>query len=268
MLERAAQILAGGAVVAFTGAGVSAESGIPTFRDRGGVWDRYDPSLFGTWEGIAQAAMTRPDQLARFLSEIRRTFAAARPNAAHVALATLEGAGLVDGVITQNVDGLHQEAGSREVVEVHGSLRDRVCLVCGGEEQVPREELLESLDRAVAALRGAFIPSFASLLPRCGACGGPARPAFVAFGQAVRDFSRAESMARGCRAMLVVGTSGEVEPAAGLVRAAREAGARIVEVGPGPTWNPADLRLDGRAGRILPQLAARILEPHARPSRA
>jgi NAD-dependent SIR2 family protein deacetylase len=120
-VEEAAGVLAGGGVVAFTGAGISAESGIPTFRDPGGMWDRFDPSEFGTWDGLMALAMTRPDALASFLVELRRMFAAAAPGAAHTALAHLEAGGILDAVVTQNVDGLHQAAGSRRVVELHGS---------------------------------------------------------------------------------------------------------------------------------------------------
>jgi NAD-dependent deacetylase len=254
-LREAAALLSGGGVVAFTGAGISAESGIPTFRDPGGVWDRFDPQEFGTWEGLARLAVTRPDALASFLSEFRRTLAAARPGPAHRALVRLEDAGLLDAVVTQNVDGLHQDAGSRRVVELHGSFRRRTCLVCDRTEDVGREAFFEDLDRAVAGLRSAFVPGVPSLLPRCPACGGPARPDFVAFGQPVMGFPRAERLVRECRVLLVVGTSGEVFPAAELPDAARGGGAAVVEVGPEATLIRADHRLRGPAGEVLPSVA-------------
>src|SRR5207247_8093297 len=134
--------------------------------------DRFDPARFGTWEGVAAEAMSRPDALAEFLAALRTAFARARPNAAHGALAGLERAGLLTAVITQNVDGLHQEAGSLHVVEIHGSLHRRLCTVCGTDERSTRAEFLEGLDRAIGALRTAFVPSFASVLPRCHVCGG------------------------------------------------------------------------------------------------
>jgi NAD-dependent deacetylase len=268
-MEHAAEAIARGDVVAFTGAGISAESGIPTFRDPGGLWDRFDPERFGTWEGMAREAMTRPDALADFMAALRKAMAGARPNPAHRALADLEGAGLVSGVITQNVDGLHQEAGSGSVVEIHGSLLERMCLACGLMDRVDRSEFLEGLDHAIRALRTAFVPSFVSLLPRCRHCGSPTRPGTVAFGEPVRDFERADRLAAACRTMLVVGTSGEVEPAASLPRLAREAGALVVHVGPGPTWITADLELHGPAGSVLPELAARAAAHRdtARPGR-
>ena len=259
MIEEAAELLAGGRVVAFTGSGISAESGIPTFRDPGGVWERFDPSEFGTWDGLMDLAMRRPDALADFLAELRRTFAAASPGEAHHALASLEDAGIVDAVVTQNVDGLHQAAGSRRVVELHGSLARTVCLLCGGRDEVGREACLGGLDRAITGLRSAFVPSIAALLPRCWRCGGPARPDFVAFGDPVQDLGEAEDVVRGCRVLLVVGTSGEVYPAAELPDVASAAGATVIDVSAGPTDVRSDLRLRGRAGRIIPALADRLL---------
>jgi NAD-dependent deacetylase len=260
-LEQAASVLAPGSVVAFTGAGISAESGIPTFRDPGGIWDRFDPSEFGTWDGLGHLAMSRPDALAEFLRELRKVFALARPRPAHRALARLEEAGVLEGVITQNVDGLHQEAGSRTVVEVHGSFQRTVCLAYGHRDRISRERFLEDLDRSVTGLRTAFVPSLAALLPRCPVCGAPARPDFVAFGEAVQDFPRAEQMAAACRVLLVVGTSGEVFPAAALPEVARNHGAQIVEVAGGPSDIRADLRLEGRAGDVVPDLARAVLAP-------
>lgn len=253
-VEEAAVHLANGSVVAFTGAGISAESGIPTFRDPGGIWDRFDPTEFGTWDGLLRLAMSRPDALADFLSELGAAFRAARPGPAHVALARLEDAGVVEGVITQNVDGLHQEAGSSEVLEIHGSFTRTVCLLCGDRRDVSREEFIEGLDRAVTALRTAFIASLSSLLPHCESCGGPARPDFVAFGEGLQGFDRAERLATGCRTMLVVGTSGEVFPAAHLPETASHAGATVIEVATAPTFIRADLRLEGPAGEVLPPL--------------
>jgi NAD-dependent deacetylase len=258
VLDRAAAAIAGGGVVAFTGAGISAESGIPTFRDSGGLWDRFDPREYGSWQGVMELAMTKPDALVEFLLELRRAFGSARPAPGHAALATLEENGLLDAVITQNVDGLHQDAGSRRVVELHGSVRRQVCLVCGHRDRVTRQEFLEGLDRAITGLRSAFVSSLASLLPRCSRCAGPARSDFVAFGEEVRDFPEAESLAGKCRSMLVVGTSGEVYPAAELPVIALSAGAIVVEVAGGASDVRSDVRLSGRAGDILPALVDRV----------
>jgi NAD-dependent deacetylase len=252
--------MTGGGVVAFTGAGISAESGIPTFRDPGGLWERFDPSEFGTWEGLMRLAVSRPDDLAAFLSQLRRAIGGARPGPAHLALATLERAGIIEAVITQNVDGLHQDAGSGRVVEVHGSFRRVACMACGHRESFGRDRFLEDVDRAILGLRTSFVPSLAALLPRCSRCGGPARPDYVAFGQALQHFEEAEALARGCRVLLVVGTSGEVFPAATLPETASGAGAVVIQVAPGPTDIEADQRIEGLAGEVLPQLAARTVE--------
>jgi NAD-dependent deacetylase len=259
-VAEAGAVLARGGTVAFTGAGISAESGIPTFRDPGGLWDRFDPVVFGTWEGLGRLAMSRPDELAAFLSELGRTLASARPGPAHHALARLEQAGLLDAVITQNVDGLHQEAGNRRVIEVHGSFARTLCMICGDRQEVGREAFVHDLERAVVGLHSAFVASLASLLPRCSGCGGPARPDFVAFGEPVQNFDRAEALVRACRVLLVVGTSGEVLPAAGLPEAARQAGATVLEVGPGSTEVRSDLQVAGPAGSVLPTLVDAAME--------
>ena len=203
--------------------------------------------------------MSRPDALAEFLSELRRVFGAARPGPAHLALARLDEAGLVGAVITQNVDGLHQEAGNKHVVEIHGSFSRVACLACGHREAIGRKTFLENLDRAVVGLRAAFVSSLASILPRCSRCGGPARPDFVAFGEPLLDLVEAEGLARGARILLVVGTSGEVFPAATLPETASAAGAVVIEVGPGPTFLRPDLRVEGEAADVLPAIAAAAL---------
>lgn len=261
--DRAVRTLAGGGVVALTGAGISQEAGIPTFRDAHGLWARFDPLEFGTWPGLARLAERRPAALAEFLAALRRAFASARPGPAHATLARLESEGVVDAVITQNVDGLHQEAGSRRVVEIHGSFRRTVCLRCGHVDRIGREGLLELLDRAVVGLRSAFVAGLESVLPRCSRCEGPARPHFVAFGEVPHEMDRAERLAGGCRAMLVVGTSGEVLPAATLPDLVKEAGGVVVAVSPGPTAIRADVHIDGRAGEVLPRLAEAVLGARA-----
>jgi NAD-dependent deacetylase len=254
-IGEAARLMADGGVVVLTGAGMSEEAGIPTFRDPGGLWDRFDPSEFGTWQGLAGLATSRPDDLAEFLAALRRALAGARPGPGHVALARLEEAGLVEAVVTQNVDGLHQEARSRRVIEIHGSFLRHRCLRCGRTDTVTRDEVCEGLERAVVGLRQAFVPSFESILPRCSSCGGPARPDFVAFGETLRDFEEAERLATECRVLLAVGTSGEVFPAASLPETARSAGARVVVIAAGPTAVAADVVIQGKAGEVLPRLA-------------
>jgi NAD-dependent deacetylase len=254
--REAARAIVEGGVVAFTGAGISAESGIPTFRDRGGLWERFSPEAEGTWDGLLELAMTHPDRLADLLGRIRFAFARARPTRAHRALAEWERDGLLSAVVTQNVDGLHQDAGSAAVVELHGSLRRWRCVRCGAGVTVGRSELTAHLERMIRGLRSAFVPSLLALLPNCASCGAPVRPEVVAFGEGVQEFDRARRLVQECRTLLVVGTSGSVFPAAELPDLARAHGARVIRVDRARRAGRADqLHLRGGAERVLGDLS-------------
>jgi NAD-dependent deacetylase len=205
--------------VAFTGAGISAESGIPTFRDPGGVWERFEPGEFGTWDGLLRLAMSRPDALAEFLSELRTAFAAAHPGAAHQALARMESEGVVEGVITQNIDGLHQASGIPEaqVVELHGNATYAHCLRCGARYEI--DALRETFERD-----GEIHP--------CPACGGLIKTATVSFGQPMPQAAmlRAEVETLATDLCIVLGSSLVVYPAASFPEAAKRNGARLAIV--------------------------------------
>lgn len=215
-LARARRLLeAATRIVAFTGAGVSAESGIPTFRDAlDGLWARYDPAQLATEDGFR----ADPALVWRWYAERRARIAQARPNAAHAALAAAEAAGRAISVVTQNVDGLHRRAGSRDVLELHGSIVRAKCLAgCGlaadGWEQDGR------------------VP------PPCSRCGGPLRPDVVWFGELLPpgEFERAQQRVAECDAMLVIGTSGLVHPAASLPGIAARRGRPVIVIDPNPT---------------------------------
>jgi NAD-dependent deacetylase len=244
-LEQAARWLGEGGVVALTGAGISVDSGIPDFRSRGGLWERFEPSEYATSEAFDRD----PDKVWRMLREMGRLVAEARPNPGHVALARLERMGLVRAVITQNVDDLHQSAGSRRVVEFHGNARALRCLNCDARS---RQDQPPPGDRA----------------PCCPACGGVLRPQVVLFGEPIPStvLAAASELARGCRTMLVVGTSATVAPASLLPFMAKESGARLVEVNLEPTslsW-AADRSLAGRsASDTLPELVRLVERPGA-----
>lgn len=237
-LDRLAQLLrhsASGAVV-LTGAGISVASGVPSFRGRGGLWDRYDPE-----EYASIAALRRdPEKVWGFLRELRTTLEAAAPNPAHDALARLETTGIVTRVVTQNVDGLHQRAGSTRVVELHGSDRTISCLDC--RRSYARADVAHLADEPV---------------PRCPRCRGVLKPDVVLFGESLpRDaFRRAEHAVRHADVLLVVGTSAEVYPAAKLPELARRSGARVWEVNPAAELASTDGAIRGRAEEILPALA-------------
>jgi NAD-dependent deacetylase len=239
LIERAAQALRGARkALALTGAGISAESGIPTFRDPGGLWDRYDPEEYATIDAFCR----NPGKVWQMMRDFT-ALQTALPNPGHFALAQLEQMGLLHCIITQNVDNLHQAAGSRDVIEFHGNMRQVVCQNC--RKVLPLEEI-----------------SLATLPPYCG-CGGVFKPAGVFFGEPIPPHAlyRAHEESRDCDVMLVIGTSAVVYPAADMPRVAREAGAQVIEINPERTdlteW-VSDFIIQEKAGIAIPQIVAAI----------
>ncbi|HUJ08858.1 MAG TPA: NAD-dependent deacylase [Verrucomicrobiae bacterium] len=231
-------------VVALTGAGISAESGIPTFRDAlTGLWAKFDPADLATPEAFARD----PATVTRWYDERRQKCAGAKPNAGHLALAALQREFLQRGrrftLITQNVDRLHQAAGSRDVIELHGTLWVWRCTQCG-EEREEREP-------------------FREYPPRC-RCGGTRRPGVVWFGEELpaQAMASAEAAAEDCEVFLSIGTSAVVYPAAGLAHTARRGGAKVAEVNAQPTdLTPlVDWSILALAGQALPELVRRIFD--------
>ena len=235
LMERARMLLREASrVTVLTGAGISAESGVPTFRGAGGLWRQFRAEDLATPE-----AFRRDPRLCWEWYDWRRgLLAEARPNAGHYALAELERRTPQFTLITQNVDGLHLTAGSTAVLEIHGTIWMLRCTACGREW----------LDRTVPL----------QLLPRCPACDGLARPGVVWFGENLNPkiWAAAENAASSSDVFLVVGTSALVYPAAGLAPLARSAGAKVIEVNIEPTAMSGlvDCALTGRAGEILPQI--------------
>jgi NAD-dependent deacetylase len=221
--------------VVLTGAGVSTESGIPDFRSPTGVWAQFDPLEYAS----LRAFRRDPEKVWRFYAPRFAMLGRAEPNAAHRALADLERRGYVQAVITQNIDLLHERAGSKNVVEVHGSIRTSSCLQC--YTRVPLEEVIRLLDSASA--------------PPCPTCGSILKPDVVMFGELLprAPTDRAHEIARGAALMLVVGSSLEVWPVAGLPLES-EAFA-VINRGPTALDDQAVLRIDARAGEALAALA-------------
>jgi NAD-dependent deacetylase len=231
-------------VVVLTGAGVSTDSGIPDFRGPQGVWTRNPEA---EKQSTIQHYVADPEVRRRaWRSRLESPAWSAQPNLGHRALVALERRGKLDTLITQNIDGLHQAAGSspERVVEVHGTMREVVCLACG--QRAPME-------RALARVRAGEDD------PPCRTCGGILKSATISFGQSLvpEDLRRAELAARRCDLMLAVGTKLSVWPVAGVVPVAKEAGARVVIVNAEPTEMDAmaDAVLRGSIGDILPRLA-------------
>lgn len=269
LLEEAAEWLREATrIVVFTGAGASAESGIPTFRDAVGLWTRFPPEQFANWKGLTRVAVSDPARLAEFLYVVFQPIAAAEPNPAHRAIARLEtlvGQGGSAGrqaeqavtVVTQNIDNLHQDAGSSRVIEVHGSLFEIVTHHGRPVGRVSREQMLAMVAAVERAKRGAFrLPRVLWAMRRIFGfdLGGIHRPSVVLFGDAMAEpaWTNAVEACRTCDLLIEVGTSGAVMPAALLPYEARSAGARVIAVDPQEC--PADIWLPGPAGRVLPAL--------------
>jgi NAD-dependent deacetylase len=228
--------------VVLTGAGISTESGIPDFRSPSGIWAEYDPMEYATI-----AAFRRdPSKVWEFYALRLELLTTAEPNEGHLALAELERRGLVEAVVTQNIDGLHERAGSQTVVEVHGSIRSASCLECGG--QAPLEEVIAALEQALA--------------PLCPRCGAVLKPDVVMFGELLpaAAIDRAVELAQRAGLLLVVGSSLEVHPVAGLPAETVSAGGglAIVNRGPTPFDHLASIRIDGGAGETLSALVEAI----------
>lgn len=234
-------------VTAFTGAGISTESGIPDYRSPGGVWTRYDPRDFA-FDRYVGSAETRANAWA-----MRREFFAQelRPNAGHRAIADLERTGRGHGVVTQNIDGLHQLAGSTEVVEVHGTARQVVCIGARPRRGIPDG----------CGFRAPFTWAFEQVDagdpdPACPDCGGLVKSATVSFGQVLDEqvLDRAATLVAGADLLLTVGSSLQVRPAADLPVLAVRSGAVLVIVNdePTPLDELATLVVRGRAGAVLP----------------
>lgn len=245
-IEQAVSLLKeSGKVVAFTGAGISTESGISDFRSPGGVWDRYRIVTFQEFLASRDARI----EYWRMKKELFNELKNAKPNKAHVSLAQMERMGRLDCVITQNIDGLHQEAGSSNVIELHGTNRKAVCVQCGK---------LWSIEKIQAIL------DTCNFDPRCDACDGFVKPATVSFGQSMpeKEMLKAYDYAMRCNLFLMIGSSLQVEPAASLPREAKRAGSQLIFVN--RTETPYDhlaavIFREG-AGQVLPDMTAGITQ--------
>lgn len=227
-----------GHMVAFTGAGISAESGIPTYRGDDGLWNKYDPDKFANIKHFH----ADPAYYWDFFREIRYpVISQASPNQAHYALAQLEKKGVLKAVITQNIDGLHQLAGSRKVLELHGNTRRIVCLACGDAL---------GMDNVFAMLSD-------QLPPLCPACGGTLKPDVVFFGESLPTdvLDNAVQQINTCDLLVVIGSSLVVQPAAALPVMAKGNGAKVVIINRDPT------PLDDMADLVFHDSASKVFSP-------
>jgi NAD-dependent deacetylase len=227
-------------VIAFTGAGISVESGIPPFRGSGGIWNKYDPKLLDIDYYLNNQELCWISIREMFYD----FFAESKPNKAHTALAHLEKAGLLKAVITQNIDNLHWEAGNKTVYEFHGNSKKLVCLTCFKEYEA------KDFD-------------FKIIPPLCKKDGSILKPDFVFFGEGIPPAAYTASFrhAEICDVCLVIGSTGEVVPASYVPRTAKSHGATIIEVNPEPshfTNQVTDIFLQGKAGDVMEKLVSVI----------
>lgn len=226
----------------FTGAGVSVESGIPPFRGEKGIWNKYDPQLLDL-----DYFRSHPDKSWVAIREIFYDYMGKiKPNPAHVGVARLEQEGYVKAVVTQNIDNLHQEAGSRNVYEFHGTAASSSCMSCG------------------ASYKSAETP-VDTIPPRCNACSGILKPDFIFFGEAIPKQAAFQSFyeAQIADVFLVIGTTGEVMPACQVPVEAKQNGAKIIEINPETsnyTHTITDIYLQGKAGEIVTRLVDEIIK--------
>jgi NAD-dependent deacetylase len=240
LIQEAARLIVDSpSTVALTGAGISTESGIPDFRGPDGLWTKVDPMKFAS----VDAFLSDPKGWWETAVHLAPTLLDAQPNAAHKALAKLEKLGLLQCIITQNVDGLHQRSGSRHVLEIHGSFVNAVCIVCN--ERVGRQYVERKIKKK-------------QLPPTCPTCGGILKIDAVLFGEALPQeiYRQAIQAASDCNLMIVVGSSLTVYPAASLPSIATQSGAKLLILNQEPTLHDAsaDVVLHTKAGETLTQI--------------
>lgn len=228
-----------GKVSALTGAGISVDSGIPDFRSEGGLWKRYDPLEHATLESFNRD----PTKFWTMGRELAETIIKAKPNAAHIALAKLEAQGKLTGVITQNIDNLHQSAGNKNVIELHGNYLCAHCIECKAEYF--GKKVHESVAQG-------------EIPPKCEKCGGILKSEAILFGEALPEepMAKAIKLCRDTNLLIVIGSSLTIYPAAFLPQLAKNAGAKIVLINLKGTNKDdvADIVLKGRATEILPRI--------------
>ena len=241
LIERAAQDLARSEnTAALTGAGISVESNIPPFRGKGGLWEKIDPMEYAHIDAFRRDPAKVWKVLIKGMKDV---IDQARPNAAHTGLARLEALDRLQTIITQNVDGLHQMAGSGDVIEFHGNFAWQRCTDC--DQRLPTREV--EMD---------------SIPPLC-QCGGVLRPECVFFGEMIppEHLARSQIVASQCDVMLVIGTSATVQPASFIPVISKESGATVVEINPEPTaltGSISDYLIPGKAGETLSEIVAAL----------
>lgn len=240
-IAKAAEVIrAAEYVTAFTGAGISVESDIPAFRGKDGIWTKYPIEIYGTYSGF----MMNPVKVWEFFKELYRILRKAKPNAAHFALARLGAAGKLRSIVTQNIDNLHQLAGSKNVIEFHGTGSTLECQRCGSVLPFSQDYLSEAV-------------------PSCH-CGGVLKPSIVLLEEPIPidALYKARAEALACDVMLVIGTSAQIVPASMLPVIAKQSGGIVIEFNLSKTVlseEVADFSVVGSVGQTLPEVADLVL---------
>lgn len=234
-MKEIVQLIKKGRVVAFCGAGMSAESGIPTFRGEGGLWSRYDPNVYVTASGIRSLFSDYPEKLRDFIIECYQIMLDTKPNQAHYGLAELEKRGYLVGIITQNIDDFHHQAGSKEVAQVHGNAYEFNCPGCGFSTRKTRQQWKGFIARLKRAdekdeIKNALL----EFLGKCPRCKDMLQSSIVLFGQSLpeSEIEKSYGYLDQAKLILCIGTSGVVYPAASLPLYAKERGATLVTINP------------------------------------
>jgi len=249
-----------GRVVCLTGSGVSYESGIPVFRGKGAFWETYDPQVYAHIDGLTALFKENPAHYIDFVCDFYSLLLKARPNHAHLALAVLEKTGLLQSIITQNIDDLHQEAGSRSVIELHGNAYRIRCPHCQNSFTLEKPRIMEmvQLFKDNQGDRPQLLKIFSRYFPRCKKCNDRYRIDIVFFGETLPQEGLLEAYRQldTAETLLVVGTSLVVYPVASLPLYAKQKGAKIIEINSEPSSlsELSDYKIIGQAGVVLPEI--------------
>jgi len=252
-----------GKVCVLTGAGISQESGIPTFRGKGGLWEKYDPQIYATMPQTLFTFLRSPQKIVDFVSDFYRVLLNSKPNFAHIFISELEKKGLIEGIITQNIDDLHQKAGSKKVCQVHGNAFEFLCVRCGYKEKKNKEQIEEFLEKIkkIKSKRFRLINEFMRFVGRCKKCKYRLRPNVVFFGESLpqKELETALSWLKSAKTLLVIGTSGVVFPVAEFPYYAKKNGSFVIEINPEPGFEKiADLVIRERAQKFFEKLAEKF----------
>jgi len=234
-MREIAQLILKGNVVCFSGAGISAESGISTFRGKEGLWQKYDPNLYASIDGMMLLFRSGAASLSDFISDFFNVLLRIKPNYSHTALAQLEARGLITGVITQNIDDLHLQAGCRNVAQLHGNSYEVTCRHCGNKVKKTKSEVerfMKRLERTATPRR--VMATISNFLGRCPKCNIRCQSGVVFYGQSLPEdeIKKSYGFLQSARTLLCIGTSGVVYPAASFPPYAKERGAKIITVNP------------------------------------